>query len=241
MKNLFELKNARRVDVEYNLFENNWQQAQVGYAILLTPRNQDGHCPWCVVESVEFSHNVIRNSSSGLSITGYDSPNPSQQTNRIQFLDNLFYGLTTRLGGNGWGVLIGDAPREVSFDRNTFDFDGTTVLYAYGGSTETPRPIEGFRFTNNAAPHGQYGISGADAAPGVSTFKRFFPGATVTGNWLSGGSSSKYPAGNRFDTPFDSGVRSGPKDGSAPPKTGADVARLLAMAAAVAKGVMSKT
>lgn len=241
VKNLFELKNARRVDVEYNLFENNWLHAQPGYAIVLTPRNQDGRCPWCVVESVEFSHNVVRNSSAGLSISGYDAPNPSQQTNRIQIVDNLFYGLTTRLGGNGWGVLIGDAPREVSFDRNTFDFDGTTLLYAYGGKKEAPRPIQSFRFTNNAAPHGQYGINGGDASTGMSTLERYFPGATVTGNWLSGGSSSKYPAGNRFDAPFDSGVRSGARGGSTAPKTGADVARLLAMADAAAKGVMSKT
>ena len=30
-----------------------------------------------------------------------------------------------------------------------------------------------------------------------------FPRAVMTGNWLSGGDPSKYPAGNRFDTPFD--------------------------------------
>ncbi|MFB3852293.1 MAG: hypothetical protein ACE148_00565 [Vicinamibacterales bacterium] len=42
VKNLFELKNALRVTVEANLFENNWQAAQAGYAIVFTPRNQDG-------------------------------------------------------------------------------------------------------------------------------------------------------------------------------------------------------
>ncbi len=137
IKNLFELKNARRVTVEYNLFENNWVAAQPGYAILFTPRNQDGKCPWCVVEAVTFAHNVVRNSSAGLSISGYDSPNPSGQTNAIRVEDNLFAGITTRLGGNGWAVLIGDGPRDLTFDHNTFDFDGTTLLYAYG---ETRRP-----------------------------------------------------------------------------------------------------
>jgi hypothetical protein len=240
VKNLFELKNARRVDVEYNLFENNWLQAQVGYAILLTPRNQDGQCPWCVVESIEFSHNVIRNSSAGMNILGYDSPNPSRQTSGIHISDNLFYRITTRLGGNGWGVLIGDAPRDVTFDRNTFDFDGTTLLYAYGGSAASPRPITGFQFTNNAARHGEYGISGADAAPGKLTIDRFFPKATITGNWLSGGSAAKYPGGNRFETPFDAGVTTGPVATSGGAHAaGANVGRLLAMAEAVSKGLMT--
>ena len=42
VKNLFELKNAQRVLVDGNVLERNWPQAQNGYSILLTPRNQDG-------------------------------------------------------------------------------------------------------------------------------------------------------------------------------------------------------
>ena len=45
VKNLFELKNARRVLVDGNVFENNWQHAQSGFAILFTVRNQDGNAP----------------------------------------------------------------------------------------------------------------------------------------------------------------------------------------------------
>jgi hypothetical protein len=33
VKNLLELKNARRVVIEDNTFERNWAQAQSGYAI----------------------------------------------------------------------------------------------------------------------------------------------------------------------------------------------------------------
>jgi hypothetical protein len=214
IKNIFELKNARRVTVEYNLLENNWLQAQNGFAILFTPRNQDGACPWCVVESVRFAHNVVRNSSAGLNILGSDSPNPSRQTNGIRVEDNLFTGITSKLGGNGWAVLIGDAPRDVVFDHNTFDFDGTTVLYAYGGKASAPKPIEGFRFTNNAGRHGEYGINGADASPGKMTMERYFPGATMSGNVLT----------DNLDI---TAVRD----------AGADVKRLLAMADAVEKGI----
>ena len=58
VKNLFELKNARRVLVEGNLLEHNWPHAQNGFAILFTPRNQDGRAPWSVVEDVTFRNNV---------------------------------------------------------------------------------------------------------------------------------------------------------------------------------------
>ena len=239
VKNVFELKNARRVTVEYNLFENNWLAAQPGYAILFTPRNQDGKCPWCVVEEVRFAHNVVRNSSAGLSISGFDSPNQSRQTNAIRIEDNLFYGITSKLGGNGWAVLLGDGPRDVVFDHNTFDFDGTTLLYAYGGKAN-PKPIEAFRFTNNAARHGQYGINGADASTGKATLDRFFPGAVVSGNWLSGGNGSKYPQGNRYESPFDSGVDSAGRARQTSAKAGANVAALLTMAATVTKGVIDR-
>src|SRR6185295_8362416 len=41
VKNLFELKNARGVTIERNVMERSWQQAQSGYAVLFTVRNQD--------------------------------------------------------------------------------------------------------------------------------------------------------------------------------------------------------
>ena len=223
VKNVFELKNARRVRVEDNVIENNWQAAQPGYAVLFTPRNSSGGCPWCVVEDVEFSGNIVRNTSAGINILGHDSPRSSGQTSGIRIHDNLFTGITTRLGGNGWPLLVGEGPRDIVIDRNTFEFDGTTLLYVYG----TPKAT-GFRFTSNAAPHGTYGINGAGASSGSLTLQTFFPGAVVTGNWLSGGSSSRYPAGNRFDTPFE------PKAAKA---AGADLTRFSPLLESVTKGI----
>jgi hypothetical protein len=237
IKNVFELKNARRVDVEYNVFENNWLAAQPGYAIVFTPRNQDGACTWCVIESVEFAHNIVRNSSAGLNISGRDSPNVSQITTGLNIHDNLFYGITTHLGGNGWAILIGDGPRTVTFDHNTFDFDGTTLLYAYGGSATAPKTVVPFQFTNNAARHNDYGINGADASTGTLTLQMYFPGSIVTGNWLSGGSASRYPAGNRFDVPFDNGLATA--SSSTVPSTGANVAKLMPLLTTVPQGLMT--
>jgi hypothetical protein len=237
VKNIFELKNARRVRVEYNLFENNWMHAQQGYSILFTPRNQDGRCPWCVVEQVDFNHNIVRNVAGGISIAGYDTNGPSGQTTGIRIQDNLLYGVTTELGGSGWPLFIGDAPKDITIDHNTFDFDGTTLLYAYSSTTTRPRTIAGLQFTNNAAPHRTYGVNGADASPGTLTLQMYFPDAVFTGNWLSGGTPSRYPPGNRFDDGFALTLTAAATT-AAPQGPGANLARLLPLLQAVPNGLM---
>lgn len=250
VKNVFELKNARRVRVESNVFENNWRHAQPGYAIVFTPRNQEGRCTWCVIEDVTFDHNIVRNSGAGFNIAGFDFPNVSGQTTGVVIRDNLVYGITEQLGGNGWAMQIGDEPKTVVVDHNTFDFDGTTIVYAHGGSVSAPRRIMGFQYTNNASPHASYGINGAAAAFGSGALQMYFPGAVVTGNWFSGGPSGRYPAGNRFDGGFASaftnradgdyrlvGALAAPAADGRP--VGADAARLLTTLSAVRAGRMA--
>ena len=39
VKNLLELKNARQVFIDNNILEDNWADAQAGYAVVITPRN----------------------------------------------------------------------------------------------------------------------------------------------------------------------------------------------------------
>ena len=201
VKNLFELKNARRVVIEDNIFENHWKDAQSGYAILLTPRNSGG-CAWCVVEHVRFEFNLVRNVAAGVNVLGYDNSNPSRQTADVVFRQNLFTGLTTALGGNAWFILVGDGPRDVILEHNTIDSNGNTVLYVYGGTSADPREVEGFRMVANAARHGSYGINGAYFTYGNAILAGFLPGAVFTANYLAGGSAAKYPVGNLFAGAF---------------------------------------
>ena len=115
VKNLFELKNARRVLVEGNLMEYVWQQAQVGYAILLTPRNQDGRAPWVTVEDVTIRRNIVRHAGGAMQIIGEDSNHPSGSTRRVKVVDNLFYGVDAGAwGGTGAFVLIGEGPSDIT-------------------------------------------------------------------------------------------------------------------------------
>ena len=102
VKNIFELKNARNVVVENNIFENHWKESQPGYAIVLTPRNSNGACTWCVVEHVRSrAQHRARTSPPGsiCSATTCRRVRPASRPTS-PFRQNLFTGLTTTLGGN---------------------------------------------------------------------------------------------------------------------------------------------
>jgi Putative Ig domain len=81
VRNLLELKNAARVLVEGNIFENNWGGfSESGYAILLTPKNQAGAngtnlCPICAVTDVTIRYSKISHSGAGISIANLPSDN----------------------------------------------------------------------------------------------------------------------------------------------------------------------
>ena len=199
VKNLFELKNARRVLIEGNLLENNWVSAQVGYAVLFTVRNTDGRAPWATIEDVMFRNNIVRESSAGVNILGWDNTAESQTASKITIQNNLFTGINhKRWGGNGVFLQIGNAPSEVTVDHNTIVQTGN-VISAYGqGRQNGSRAIPGFRFTNNIAAHNAYGIIGTGTGIGMPAINAYFPDAVIVGNVLAGGQPSRYPAGNFF-------------------------------------------
>lgn len=198
VKNLFELKNARHAVVEHNLMEYVWAQAQTGYAVLLTPRNQDGRAPWSTVEDVLFRQNVVRHAGGGIQITGADTTHRSGPSRRITIRDNLFYAIDSRTwGGAGVFLLIGNGPEDVVIERNTVDQTGN-ILSAFGGTRSAPTPIEGFVFRDNTVRHNAYGVHGADRAVGADSLEAFFPGAVFSGNVIAGGDPGRYPKGNRF-------------------------------------------
>ena len=91
VKNIFELKNARRVLVEGNVLENVWKAGQAGFAVQITPRNQGGKAPWSTVEDVTFRYNVVRHAGSAINISGWDDLQASGQAQRIQIANNVIY------------------------------------------------------------------------------------------------------------------------------------------------------
>jgi len=199
IKNLFELKNARQVLVERNVMERSWPQAQTGYAILFTVRNQDGGCPWCIVEDVEFRGNLVRQAAGGIEILGVDDGHPSRQTNGLRIHDNVFDGIDRKpWGGDGFFLVLSAGPRDVALDHNTIiqGESGGLIKIAEGVSRE-------FRLTNNLATSGDYGIKGSSHAVGNDSISAYLPGAVITGNVIAGGDGAVYPRGNMFPSVSD--------------------------------------
>ena len=200
VKNIFELKNARRVLVEGNVLEYNWEESQSGFAVLLTVRNQEGTAPWSVVEDVQFVNNIVRHSGSGINLAGHDnnrSRDQSRQTARILIRNNLWEDLGgERWGGKGILFQMLDETSDVKIERNTGLQRGTT-LFSLGP------PHRRFVFMNNLAPHNEYGIFGNGVGVGTDALEAYFPGSLVTGNVLAGGDERRYPEGNAFPDSMD--------------------------------------
>jgi hypothetical protein len=203
VKNLFELKTARDLVVEQNIFENVWLESQVGFAIQLTVRNSGGACTWCTIQNLEFRNNVVRHAGSAINILGFDDPvRPSVQAANLNIHDNLFYDINTSWGGSAIFLQIGEAPLNVTVDHNTIDHSGGLVVSVYGGTATAPRQIYGFRYTNNLSRHGKYGVMGAGLTYGLASLVAYFPGAVFQRNLLSGGSATRYPADTFFQPDF---------------------------------------
>jgi uncharacterized protein (TIGR03437 family) len=196
VKNLLELKNAQQIVVDGNLFENNWADAQSGFAILFTPRNQDGTAPWSIVSDARFTNNIIRHVASGINILGTDDIYTSRQLHDITISNNLFDDVTTAWGGTARLFQILNGALNVVVDHNT-GFPAGAILIA----DESPSP--GLLFTNNLAGHGVYGFFGSGTAEGRATLAAYLPNSVFQGNAIIGGNAALYPSGNFFPSGMD--------------------------------------
>lgn len=200
VKNVFELKVGERVTVDGNVIENCWAQAQNGYAVLFTPRNQGGTSPGIYVRDVMFTNNLVRHAGGGFNISGYDDLHPSGQTQRITIRNNIVEDISAaRYGGTGWFILAGNEPRDLVVDHNTVVHEGT-ILFASGGTLGAERQILGLVLTNNLFRHNTYGILGDSHGSGNDTLNAYFPDAVVLRNTFAGGNATRYPANNEFPT-----------------------------------------
>lgn len=198
VKNLLELKNARRVLIEGNVLENNWPDGQSGFAVLFTVRNQDGRAPWSTIENVTFRHNIVRHASAGINILGTDNLQQSQTLQGLTIYNNLFDDLNhQRWGGNGVFLQVGGGAVDVRVDHNTVVHTGN-LINAYGREGGRAVAMPGFRFTNNIAAHNTNGIFGDAVGTGNPAIAAYFPDGTIKSNVLAGGQASRYPAGNFF-------------------------------------------
>jgi hypothetical protein len=172
-----------------NVFEQNWGSAQSGFAILLTPRNQNGGAPWSAVQDVTLTNNVVRNVGSGINILGSDDGHPSQQTRGVAIRNNLFTGIDgARWNSDGIFLQVLSGASDVVVEHATVQQTGN-IISADGA------PTRGFVFRDNIAFHNTYGVVGSGQQPGNHALQTFLPGAVFTNNVLIG----PYPTAGGVD------------------------------------------
>lgn len=199
VKNLFELKNARRVLIEGNRFTNCWVDGQVGHAILFTPRNQNGTAPWSTVEDVTFRNNYIADSASGFQLLGFDNINTSQQMKRVDIYNNLLERIGDPFWGGSYGAFIvtSDNVNSLFVRRNESHQRGSFIIADIG-------PASDVVITENYVDHGAFGVFGANVGEGNAAFHAFFPTLDYRRNAMVNGNPSLYTdyPDNEYPTRF---------------------------------------
>ena len=160
VKNLFELKLGNRVLVQNNTFENNWANAQDGFAILLRSTDQSGTAPWSEVSNVTFQQNAIDNSPSGINI--YSAlGNGRGAASNININNNLLYNIGNPaeeafsvLGCHNRRSSNVSITNNTGILRKTAPTNGLAVMF-------DGLPTSGFIFNNNVVSNGAYGVFGS--------------------------------------------------------------------------------
>ena len=193
VKNIFELKNARRVLVMGNTFQNSWVDAQIGYGVSIKSSNADGHAPWSQTLDVTFAANTVENAAIGIQVAARDNPQTIQVTTRIAVIDNLFENINS-VTSAGSGMLVriigqeapsgyaSSGPTYVTVDHNT----GFVSSNNDGMMLEVDDNSPGFQFTNNLFSYCSYAVKGDGTADGDGTLLTYFPAVFFLDNAIVG-------------------------------------------------------
>lgn len=248
VKNLLELKHAKRVRIDGNVIENSWADAQIGWAVIMqSATDRPDLAPQTETRDVTMRYNWIRNANGGIDLTSNGYNGSGIPASHLLFADNLL----TNIGGEGTstGVQLLNALSFVTVRHNTIVRNTT----AYG----MPFSLDGtgassITLANNilasAAPYSAVFKTGG--ATGSAALTQFAGSSWSTGGNVVVGDviaqSAEMPgslfapdtASLRFAPDFSllatSSFKSKATDGRDP---GADVAGVLAATAGVVQGV----
>jgi hypothetical protein len=189
IKNSLELKNAKNVVIDGNIFENCWTDGQTGIPILFTVRNQEGSAPYSIIENVTFTNNIVKGAEGGINLLGSDNEKPSQRSSGLMIKNNLFVDIRGPfLTMNGYD--------KVSFIHNTH-IQTFNIMIVYG------TPGQELVYRDNLTIRGPkgYGVFGDTVGEGVAAIRKFMPNADFRNNVLAGADSSLYPKNNHYPPP----------------------------------------
>jgi hypothetical protein len=170
VKNLIEVKNAQRVLLDSNRLEDSWGGfSQVGFAIVLTPKNQSGSngsnlCPVCQVTDVTIRYNSISHVGAGLQIanalsdnggTALDGQRYSIHDIVIDDIDGVKYNGPSEFAQIS---VNAGAPLLQNVTINHITAFPTTELFMIGDQVAISARMKNFVFTNSIVNAGTYPI-----------------------------------------------------------------------------------
>src|SRR5215217_3880108 len=186
IKNILELKNAKNVVIDANVFENCWTDGQTGIPILFTVRNQEGTAPWSIVQNVTFTNNIVNGAEGALNFLGTDNEQPSQRSSNAVIANNLF----TDIRGP---FLTLNGFHNVTLDHNT-SFQTSNTYTLYGEQSLS------YVSTNNLTIENPWGIYGDGGYMGTAGLTKYTPSYVFNKNLMVGAAASSNPANNYYPT-----------------------------------------
>jgi hypothetical protein len=200
-KNLIESKHSRRTLIEGNVIENNWSDAQNGFALVLKSENQNRDTPWTQTTDMTIRYNRIRNVGSGINIAANPSGAPAVPAARFTIDDNVFenVGPSPYFGDGRTFQLLPGLADIVLMHNTVLSASGANPASVYLVGNNIQRLV----IHSNILHHGRYGVIGDATAEGTSSLNAHAPGALMSNNaMVYGGRASSYPANNWFPAAF---------------------------------------
>ena len=210
VKNLLEFKNGRRVLVEGNIFENCWASAQSGFAVQITPRNDNGTSPWEAVQDITIRLNKFINVGQGIAMLGKDNGGAGGTTlvlDRVLIENNLI--LVQDIASEDHRIFqvlnsaafSGAGPNNLTVRHNTGLIlsvgSGSPGATAVSEMLGVKADLLDFRDNLFSAGSAGYGFLGSGTASGTPTLTAYYTNYTMTNNAFIQGVGS-YPANNFF-------------------------------------------
>ncbi len=195
VKNHLEIKNAQRVLIEGNVFENTWQDGQ-DFSQVWKPVNQSGTCTWCAAQDITFRYNRIRNAPNGFNLIDKPQGTVAGPLRRVQITHNVIDNINAGpiYYGSGRIVQILGGVTDLAIDHNTMFSNNGSALILFGNLPSAVR----FVFRNNVANRGQYGVFGSGVGDGTKALNTFAAGWIFASNIVIGASPTTYPANNFY-------------------------------------------
>lgn len=201
-KNLLELKAIVGCIIRKNVMEYSFVDGQIGYAVVMSVRNQGGNAPWSTIKDVLYEDNITRHTAGGISFLGRDDTpgHVSVVMSNVVIKNSKFEDINSAFGGNGRQVFIAGGPDKLTLDGN--EFQCTTNPNTAFQFTQPQHILTNFLVQNQMLMiEGSYGIHG-DGAPGLGTptLNMYAPGYVWQNNKVhkSGIRNIPWPTGTIF-------------------------------------------